>query len=213
MPPGSDECRGTPRDTDGCDTVSSDAAEGTLESRTSEPLPPHVEETVRSVATLHAEHRQRATPGERAAARVTSILGRPQALAALTLLVLGWIGINLAAPALGLVAFDPPPFVWLVGLASLASLYIVVLILVAQRHADALAEVRNQLTLQLALLAEQKSAKMIELIEEARRDNPMIRDRVDVEAKAMAQPAEPRSVLDAIRESHPTKEPKPGERN
>jgi hypothetical protein len=36
----------------------------------------------------------------------------------------------------------------------------------------------------------------------SRRDNPLIRNRVDQEAEAMAQPADPQSVLDAIKEIH-----------
>jgi hypothetical protein len=35
-----------------------------------------------------------------------------------------------------------------------------------------------------------------------RRDNPLIHDRVDREAEVMAQPANPQSVLDAIKETH-----------
>ena len=45
-------------------------------------------------------------------------------------------------------------------------------------------------------------AKVIQLLEESRRDNPLIRDRVDQEAEAMAQPADPQSVLEAIKETH-----------
>lgn len=33
-------------------------------------------------------------------------------------------------------------------------------------------------------------------------DNPLIRDRVDQEAEAMAQPADPQSVFEAIKETH-----------
>ena len=40
------------------------------------------------------------------------------------------------------------------------------------------------------------------MLEESRRDNPLIRNRVDQEADAMAQPADPQSVLDAIKETH-----------
>jgi uncharacterized membrane protein len=56
--------------------------------------------------------------------------------------------------------------------------------------------------LELAILSEQKTAKVIQLLEESRRDNPLIRSRVDQEAEAMAQPADPQSVLDAIKETH-----------
>ena len=61
---------------------------------------------------------------------------------------------------------------------------------------------RELLTLELAILSEQKTAKVIQLLEEVRRDNPLIHDRVDREAEVMAQPADPQSVLDAIKETH-----------
>ena len=60
----------------------------------------------------------------------------------------------------------------------------------------------GQLTLELAILSEQKTAKVIELLEEVRRDNPLIQDRVDQEAEVMAQPADPKSVLNVIKETH-----------
>ncbi len=58
------------------------------------------------------------------------------------------------------------------------------------------------ITLELAILGEQKSAKIIELLEEMRRDDPSLRDRVDHEAAAMSTPADPQAVLDAIKDSH-----------
>jgi uncharacterized membrane protein len=76
----------------------------------------------------------------------------------------------------------------------------VVLILATQRREDQLAQHREQLILELALLSEQKTAKVIELLEEFRRDNPHIHDRIDRQADAMAQPADPQQVLDSIKE-------------
>ena len=51
-------------------------------------------------------------------------------------------------------------------------------------------------------LSEQKTAKVIQLLEEVRRDSPHIHDRVDQEAEVMARPADPQSVLDSIKETH-----------
>jgi hypothetical protein len=39
------------------------------------------------------------------------------------------------------------------------------------------------------------------LLEEFRRDSPHIHDRVDRDAEKLAQPANPQSVLDAIKET------------
>jgi uncharacterized membrane protein len=71
-----------------------------------------------------------------------------------------------------------------------------------QRREYQLAQLREQHTLELAILSEQKTAKVIQLLEQSRRDNPLIRNRVDQEAEAMAQPADPQSVLHAIKETH-----------
>jgi uncharacterized membrane protein len=76
----------------------------------------------------------------------------------------------------------------------------VVLILATQRREDQLAQHREQLILELALLSEQKTAKVIELLEEFRRDSPLIHNRVDRQADSMAQPADPQQMLDAIKE-------------
>ena len=75
------------------------------------------------------------------------------------------------------------------------------MILTAQRRDDELAELREQLTLELALLSEQKTAKMIELLEEFRRDTPLVENRKDDQADAMAQPADPQSVVEALRQT------------
>jgi uncharacterized membrane protein len=164
-------------------------------------VPPHIEETIRSIARLHAEHHQNATTLQRAVDRMTALLGRPGFIGALTVFVVGWIGLNLLAVALGYHPIDFPPFSWLQGAVSLVSLYMVVLILVTQRRADLFSQHREQLTLELAMLGEQKTTKVIQLLEESRRDNPLIHNRVDRQAEAMAQPADARSVLEAIKET------------
>ena len=99
---------------------------------------------------------------------------------------------------LGHRSWDAPPFSMLQGAVSLVALYTTILILATQRHEDEMALHREQLTLQLSLLSEQKSAKIIQLLEEMRRDSPYIADRYDREAADMAHPADPRSVLNAI---------------
>ncbi len=165
-------------------------------------LPAHIEETIRSIAQLHAEHYEDATPLQRAVDRMTSMLGRPRFIGMLTAIVVAWISVNLLAAALGYRSIDPPPFPWLEGAVSLVSLYMVVLILATQRREDQLAQRRELLILELAILSEQKTAKVIQLLEEFRRDSPLIHNRVDQEAAAMAQPADPQSVLDAIKETH-----------
>ena len=164
-------------------------------------VPIHIEETIEAIERLQAEHRADATAHQRAVDRITSFLERPRFLAVLTILILGWLGLNGLVPALGFRPFDPPPFPWLSGAASLASLYLVVLILTTQKRDDRLTQRRELLSLELAILSEQKTAKVIALLEELRRDSPLIHNRIDEQADRMAQPADPQSVIDATKET------------
>jgi uncharacterized membrane protein len=70
--------------------------------------------------------------------------------------VAGWIAANLIAGALGLQAIDAPTFPWLQGAANLFSLFIVMLVLVAQKHEDELNAHRDTLTLELAILSQDR---------------------------------------------------------
>ena len=165
-------------------------------------IPPiHDEETIQSIARLHAEHHASATQHQRAADRITSLLGRPVFIAVLTAVVVGWMSMNSLAVALGYRPLDPPPFAWLSGAASLASLYLVVLIVTTQSRDDRLSQRRELLILELAILSEQKATKVIALLEELRRDHPAVRDRVDEMAEVMARSADPQSVIEAIKET------------
>lgn len=158
----------------------------------------HVDETIESIRRLHAEHQVRASLQQRAVARITATIARPGIALAVALAVAGWIGLNAALTLNRLPTIDPPPFAWLQGAMTLGSLLLVLLVLGAQKHEDELDQKRELLTLELAILSERKAAKMIRLLEELRRDSPQIHDRRDHEAEAMAQPANPQSVLDAI---------------
>lgn len=164
-------------------------------------LPAHIEETIQAIAKLHTDHRQEAGTLQRTVERLTGWIGRPQFIAGMTVAIGLWVVGNLAAATAGAAPWDEPPFAWLQGTLGLLALYVTVLILTTQRREDQLAGYREQLTLELAILSEQKSAKIIALLEEMRRDSPSLKNRVDEEAAAMAVAADPQAVLDAIKES------------
>ena len=162
-------------------------------------VPNHVDDAVRSVAQLHSDHHGRTTALQRAVNRITAFMARPLFLALVGLGVVGWIGANLVVMTLGLQAIDAPAFLRLQGAANLFSLFLVMLVLVAQKHEDELNAHRDTLTLELAILSEHKIAKVIQLLEELRRDSPHVQDRVDPQAEQMAEPADAGSVLAATR--------------
>lgn len=159
-------------------------------------LPDHIAQTVGAVEELHLQHREDASRFELLAERGAPVLGQPMFLAALTLLILGWLAIGRWRDPQGYAATTAVG--WLATMLTIFAVYATLLILAGQRRLERLASHREQLTLQLALLNEQKSAKIIALLEEFRRDSPTMADRHDPEAEAMAAKVDPKQVSDAI---------------
>lgn len=170
-------------------------------------LPDHVEQTVSTIVDFKVEHARSATTSERRIERVTGALGRPQFIASIVGFAALWIGANLALSTIGKRPFDAPPFYWLQGIVSFTALCMTALILTTQRRLDLLAEDRAQLTLQMSIVAEQKTTKLIQLLEEFRSDHPELPNRADPEAKAMSASADPQAVLDALRGTHDERVP------
>jgi len=158
-------------------------------------VPPHIAETIQAIALLHAEHHRKSTIAERIVDRATNSVGRPAFLLALITVAALWMAVNALIRLDGGSPPDPPPFAWLELVLTGAALVIAVMILTSQRRADRFANLREQMTLEATLLTEQKTRKIIELLEELRRDSPEIPNRQDVEADQMASKADPHEVL------------------
>ena len=78
---------------------------------------------------------------------------------------------------------------------------ITTIVVITQNRQLHLAERRAQLDLHVNLLAEQKIAKLVSLLEELRRDSPQIRDRRDPVAEQMSKATDARAVVEAIEAS------------
>ncbi len=167
-------------------------------------LPAEIEQTVQAVGRMREAHEARATPLHRLVDRMTAIVARPSFIAVIAVVVAGWIGANILLRRFAGWSLDGPGYHRLEAVGELTALYITVLVLMSQRRKDELSELREQLTLEMAILTEQKVAKLIELSEEARRDNPLLANRVDDQAAAMASAADPEAVLEAFRETQPS---------
>ena len=177
------------------DPKSSTGSQGTT-------LPSHIAETVDAIAQIHSDHHLKRTRMEKFMDNWTARLARPAVLAGVVCGVALWIAINLLAPLAGYAIVDSPPFPWLFEALTFLGVIMGILILSTQRRADQLAELREQMTLELASVTERKVAKVIELIEELRRDSPTLKNRTDHEAKQMSVRTSPGEVLIAIKDSH-----------
>jgi uncharacterized membrane protein len=160
-------------------------------------LSEHVAHTVQTVASLRSRAQGRVSRHQRAVEVFTTTLGRPSALYVIMILVATWVGVNLSLPR----PPDPPPFFWLQGAVGLAAVLTATLILITQNRQTQEAEERSQLDLQVNLVAEQKITKVIELLEELRRDLPSVRDRVDSKADAMTEAVDATAVLTALEQT------------
>jgi uncharacterized membrane protein len=153
----------------------------------------HIEKARRAIHTLHTAHDEAATLTERIVDRTTALLGRPPALICIALAIAAWMGGNSLA---GSRAIDPFPFQELEFAISAAALVIAILILASQRRAGRLADARETMTLELSLQNAQKVSKIIELLEEFRRDSPNLPDRPDPEAADMSSSRAETEVLE-----------------
>jgi len=154
-----------------------------------------------ATAQLNAQHREETSALQHGVDRLTAVAGRPAFVAALASGIAIWITANLLMAGLGFRPVDRPPFSLLQGAASTGALLVAALILTTQRREDQLANHRAQLIMELSILNDRKIAKIIELLEEGRRDNPALSDRVDSQATAMSTPSDAHAVMQAIKES------------
>ena len=167
-----------------------------------------VSQEVESVASIRARAEQRLDRHQRMMEVLTTALGRPRTIYVTLSIVVGWVAFNLVTPKLfGWPRIDPPPFFWLQGMVALSALLMTTLVLITANRQTRNAEERSHLDLQVNLLAERKVAKLIALVEELRRDLPMVRDRIDREADAMQKAVDPAAMLAALERASETQPP------
>ena len=152
-------------------------------------------QSIDDLKAFHEAHYRGASWLQRVIDRLTAMVGTPIALVVMTLGVALWIA---AALLIGPRGAGQDAFGWLELAATCAALLVAVLILVTQRREDVLAQRRNQLILELAILSDRKAAKIIALLEEMRRDSPHVHDRLDPESEDMATPTNVLEVVAAI---------------
>ena len=165
-------------------------------------IPDPVAQTVVQIANLHSEHHRQTTVAQRAIDKVTALCGRPGFVGGLATTIILWIGWNLSSGRLGYRPFDESTIPWLQTVSGIVALCLSALILATQRRENELANHRDQLTLELAVLSDQKASKIIELLEELRRDSPNVIDRVDRLADVLSKPVDTKAISDATKQEH-----------
>jgi len=169
-----------------------------------EALPGQVSHNIRAITELHEREQQKLGEPQRMVERLGAHMARPYYLLTILLLVIAWIVGNELLRWTGRTALDKPPFELLQGLIALTALLTSGVVLSAQARAARFEKQRAHLDLQVNLVTEQKVTKIINLLEELRRDLPMVKDRHDPVAAELQRHTNPHLVLSAIEESGAT---------
>jgi uncharacterized membrane protein len=159
-----------------------------------------ISQNIEAVLEFYTREDLKISRSQRLVERIGLVVGKPGYLGFTLLFVAFWMLANTVLLQTGRVEFDPPPYLWLQGIVGLAALLTATVVLTKQNRLARVAEQRAHLDLKVTLLTEQKAAKLIDLLEELRRDLPNVRNRPDPEAAALQQSMNPDLVLAALDE-------------
>ena len=116
----------------------------------------------RAIVAVKAQHWADRSRLERAAERLNEIAASPAFLVVHFLWFIGWVAWNVGA--LGLRPFDPFPFGLLTMVVSLEAIFLSIFVLLAQKREAAIAELREELSLQVQLWTEREVTKSLQLV-------------------------------------------------
>jgi uncharacterized membrane protein len=167
------------------------------------PLPAHAQENLELLEKLDHRVESGVSGTQRVIERISGFFGSPAYFIFSLVFIFGWAALNAWGAHAGWHHVDAPPFPWLQGIVSSNALLLTVAVLIRQNRMAQLAEHRAHLDLQINLLAEQKVAKILQLVAELRTEFPAAPgaptpqpERLD----EMTKPADPHALLDAIKE-------------
>lgn len=159
-----------------------------------------ISQNIEAVLDFYSREYQKTSRSQRFLERISHFLGQPIFLGIILFFVASWILANVALRQFGMAEYDPEPYFWLQGVVGLGALLTATVVLSKQNRLTKLEEQRAHLDLKVILLTEQKTAKLINLVEELRGDLPNVRNRHDPEAAELQQSMNPELVRGALNE-------------
>lgn len=121
-------------------------------------------ESVQEIVALEQQSLRERSLGERISDRMTSLIGRLGFVTGHLLVMLAWFAVNVGLLP-GVRPFDPFPFGILTLIVSAEGVLLALFILISQNRMVRQADLRAHLTLQISLLAEKESTRMLQLLE------------------------------------------------
>jgi uncharacterized membrane protein len=162
--------------------------------------PELLSQNIDAILEFYTREEQKISRSQRILENVSGFIGQPVFLGIILLFVALWMLANAVLRQLGMAEFDPAPFFWLQGMVGLGALLTATVVLIKQNRLGKLEEQRAHLDLKVTLLTEQKAAKIINMLEELRRDLPDVKNRHDPEAAVLQKSMKPDQVIAALDE-------------
>jgi uncharacterized membrane protein len=170
-------------------------------------VPASISQNIEAMGDYYKREERRIGRAQWLLERLGDAIGRPAFLGAVLIFVAVWTLINTMPARLGIAAFDPPPFPALQTIVSLAALLITTIVLIGQNRLAKLEQRRGQMELQVNILTEQKTTTLIRLMEELRRDLPMVRDRHDPDAAKLQEPTDAAQIMTVLEKKQQSEKP------
>jgi uncharacterized membrane protein len=169
-------------------------------------------QNIQAILKYNLQEEQKISGSQRILERIGGFVGQPVFLTVILLFVTLWVSINTLLHQFGIAEFDPTPFHLLQGLIGLGALITTTVVLTKQNRLARLDERRSHLDLKVMLLTEQKTTKLINLLEELRRDLPNVKNRHDAEAATLQESMNTDSVIATLDEGrHAADQEKPSD--
>ncbi len=177
----------------------------------SAPLSDVARQNIRDIRELELEVARRRTRSDRLTDSITQFAGSFRFLFVQTVAFLGWIALNLILTPSGR-AFDPFPFEFLNFLVGAEAILLSTFVMMSQNRQNRESEQWGHIHLQVGLLAEQESTKMLEMLRLICRRLGLDRAASDPELAQMIATTHIEELareLEKTREEQPAGEPPP----
>ncbi len=115
------------------------------------------------IQSFEAQANSRRSMSQKLADTLTSYFGSINFLIINIILFVGWIAINLGLVP-GVPIIDPYPFVLLITMVSLEAIILTVIVLMSQKRESQVSTLRDELQLQVELIAEREISKSLEML-------------------------------------------------
>ena len=164
-------------------------------------LQTNTQKNIAAVSTIEHDALECRSKGERVGDVIARSAGQMWFTGLHALWFVIWIVLNCSLIP-GLQPFDPFPFQFLTFLVSLEAIFLSLFILMSQNRSSRQADARAQLDLQINLLAEQESTKMLQMLYNLCSHHGLA-DARDPEVQQLKTPTEPEELLRELKQSLP----------